>query len=234
MIPFLVILGCLIVAYVVVTRFSNKSNRMWLWILGGLCAVSIALMVVAKNYNLILAGLPFLLPLLFPTGKTGYSSSHHSAAGGHAKSRGKNQRSEIQTAFLKMTLDHATNAVEGVVKAGTYQDRTLDSLSDTELMILLQECSVHDPESVQLLEAWLDQTHPGWRQSHGPRSSDMTYERAYQILGLSPGASEQEIKRAYHALIKKVHPDQGGSAMLAAQINQARDLLLGKKKPHSL
>ena len=231
MIPFLVILGCLIVAYVVVTRFSNKSNKMWLWILGGLCAVSIALMVVAKNYNLILAGLPFLLPLLFPTGKT--SSSHH-PAGSHSKSHTKNQRSEIQTAFLKMTLDHATNAVEGMVKGGTYQDRTLDSLSDAELMILLQECSVHDPESVQLLEAWLDQTRPGWRQSHGPQSSDMTYERAYQILGLSPGASEQEIKRAYHALIKKVHPDQGGSAVLAAQINQARDLLLGKKKPHSL
>ncbi|GLK75406.1 hypothetical protein GCM10008171_06600 [Methylopila jiangsuensis] len=53
----------------------------------------------------------------------------------------------------------------------------------------------------------------------------MTQEEAYQILGLQPGASAEEIVRAHRALMKKVHPDQGGTAALAARVNAARDLL---------
>ena len=225
MIPFLILLGCLLVAYFLVTALSRATNqtKVWLWLLGGLCVISIALLIIANRYNLLLAGLPFLLPLLFPSAR--------SLRGGQKPPPQAPAQSEIQTAFLKMTLDHATNTVKGIVRAGTYQGRDLDTLSDSELMILLQECSDHDPQSVQLLEAWLDQTHPGWRHTHSPRSSEMSPEYAYHILGLSPGATEDEIKRAHHDLIKKVHPDQGGSAALAAQINQARDLLLGKKKP---
>ena len=223
MIPFLVLLGCLLVAYVVVSRFSGIfRSKVWLWVLGGLCVVSLALVIVAKNYNLLLAGLPFLLPLLLPS------------TANSKRTNPSPSQSEIQTAFLKMTLDHTTNQVQGIVKSGRFQGRLLDSLSDDDLTLLLQECATQDPQSVQLLEAWLDQKRPGWRQASSPPSSEMSKEYAYQILGLSPDATEDEIKRAYHTLIKKVHPDQGGSAILAAQINQARDLLLGKKKPPSL
>ena len=56
----------------------------------------------------------------------------------------------------------------------------------------------------------------------------MTRAEALQILGLESGAGAQEIKDAHHRLISNMHPDHGGSTYLAAQIYQAKDVLLGK------
>ena len=60
-----------------------------------------------------------------------------------------------------------------------------------------------------------------------PRSSGLSRMEAYEVLGLKPGASEDEIRAAHRRLMTAAHPDHGGSDWLAARINQARDVLLG-------
>ena len=56
----------------------------------------------------------------------------------------------------------------------------------------------------------------------------MSKTQAYDILGLSVGATKEEIKAKYRKLIKNNHPDAGGSKYLSSLINNAKDKLLGK------
>lgn len=59
--------------------------------------------------------------------------------------------------------------------------------------------------------------------------SQMSREEALAILGLDEGASDEQIIQAHRSLIQKLHPDRGGNDFLAAQLNAAKDLLLGPK-----
>ena len=135
----------------------------------------------------------------------------------------------VRTATLVMRLDPATGTLDGEVLQGRHRGRRLSRLSLGQLLDLLGQCRRDDPESEALVEAYLDRRHPGWRQEEGTDADGpMTDARAYEILGLEPGADEAEIKAAHRRLMANVHPDRGGSTYLAAQINEARAHLLDR------
>jgi hypothetical protein len=137
-----------------------------------------------------------------------------------------------------MELDHDTGAMRGRILTGRYQGTSLDALDVPTLINLLAEV---DGDSRDLLAAYLDRRNPGWREnmqhdagagagSRPASSGKMTEEEAYQILGVQPGASADDISRAHRSLMKKLHPDQGGSTYLAARVNEAKDVLLRRHR----
>ncbi|MBJ3784266.1 DnaJ domain-containing protein [Devosia sediminis] len=145
--------------------------------------------------------------------------------------------SKVQSRFLAMELDHDTGELSGRVLDGQFAGWDLMDLGEGETRALIEEIG-HDAESVNLLESWLDTNRAGWREyfaeqeaggaSAGSGSGRDPVAEAYAVLGLKPGASHEEIKAAHRELMKGVHPDRGGSEFLAAKINEARDLLLGR------
>jgi len=162
--------------------------------------------------------------------------------------------SSVRTAFLQMTLEQATGALSGHVLAGTFTGRDLAGLTRAELAQVWRECRAGEAQSRQLLEAYLDRRWPEWRaemprsgagdgtngaggsQQKTGGSSDaarartpMTRDEALEVLGLASSASLDDIKSAHRSLMKRLHPDQGGSNYLAAKINEAKDILTGKR-----
>lgn len=166
----------------------------------------------------------------FGLGLLGWTSFWPTPFGARTQ-RSTGQASRVRTAFLEMELDHDTGRMNGHVLAGSYQGASLDALDRASLIKLLSEI---DDDSRDLLAAYLDRREPGWREyaqrdagaeARPAGAGKMTEEEAYQILGLQPGASIEEIRRAHRSLIKKLHPDQGGTTYLAARINEAKDVL---------
>lgn len=60
------------------------------------------------------------------------------------------------------------------------------------------------------------------------KTAKMSKPEAYEVLGLTPSATDKDIIMAHRQLIQKLHPDRGGSDYLAAQINLAKKVLLQK------
>jgi hypothetical protein len=150
------------------------------------------------------------------------------------QSQGRTSR--VTTEHLEVELDHDSGDISGRVLKGFFAGRLLEDLKPVELAHLWQDCRFADPQSAQIVEAYLDRLHPSWREDMGRAEAEhgsgpegrMTREQALEILGLAPGATEAEIRRAHRELMMKLHPDHGGSTYLAAKINEAKDVALGK------
>jgi hypothetical protein len=205
----------------------KQVGRVLRWI-GGVAALLLA------GFLLFRGQIGIAIPLgAFGLGLLGWTFFWPAPFGARTQ-RSTGQVSHVRTAFLEMELDHDAGRMYGHVLAGSYQGASLDALDRAALMKLLGEV---DDDSRNLLAAYLDRREPGWRehaQHHAGTGSDtrptsagkMTEEEAYQILGLQRGASTEEISRAHRSLIKKLHPDHGGTTYLAARINEAKDVLV--------
>jgi hypothetical protein len=155
--------------------------------------------------------------------------------GGATKSAG--QQSRVRSAHVEMVLDHDTGDIEGGFLKGSFAGRGLAELDLQELIGAHTELRRDDPQGAQLLQAYLDRRFPDWRdgaeaggETDFGAAQPMSRDEALETLGLGPDATQADIRAAHRRLMKKLHPDQGGSTVLAARVNQAKDYLLATRR----
>jgi DnaJ-domain-containing protein 1 len=115
--------------------------------------------------------------------------------------------------------------MDGEVLSGRFQGSKLSELTDAAIDELVHELG-GDADSLSLLLAYLDRHRRSCSDAKSGATPDaddrMSVEEAYRILGLEPGAGFDEVRLAHRRLIKRVHPDLGGSDALAEMINAAK------------
>ncbi len=212
-----------------------------------LLLVIVALAVTGRLHWLagLLAGLlPFarrLLPLLLPLLRL-LPFVQQQRQRQRSRQRTQGQHSDILTATLQMTLDHDSGEMDGTILKGPFAGQRLNDLPLPQLRQYYAYCQQQDDEAVRLLDAYLrrrfqeqwqegpeEETATGQGEKAKPASGgndDMSREEAFEILGLAPGATREEIIRAHKRMMLRVHPDRGGSNYLAIKINQAKEVLL--------
>jgi hypothetical protein len=229
MIPIAAGLALLIVVVLGLRAFSTASPAQVKWALAGILAglgllLAVVLLLTGR------AGQVFWALALFgPALWRWWQSRQPPAPLGAAPADG------VETAMLSMRLDPAAGTLSGRVRSGRQAGRDLADLTPAELRDLLAEAAATDPDSVPLLEAWLDHAFPAWRGeagwggAHGGGAATGPMQdraEALAVLGLAEGATEEEIRAAHARLMRRAHPDAGGSDWLAARLNAARDTLL--------
>ncbi len=224
------ILGIIWLTIKYMARADPKNIKKTMRNVGGAFAIFLSLILTLKG------ALPIAIPVfLFGLGILGLG--HLAGIELPWASSRKITKSKIQTRILSVDLDHSDGKIQGTVISGQFNGQSLSQLNQTQLLDLLEECFAAGDQSPQLLQAYLDTTHPQWRQNyHGDTASTgpgynnnaaMDEAEALAVLGLNNGASKKQIITAHRKLMKQYHPDHGGSDYLAAKINQAKDFLLG-------
>jgi len=228
----LVLLALLLWALHAFTKVKPQTAAVVLKTGGGLGALAVAGLLGARGR----------LDIAIPLGLTGLGLLGWlpwSIPGLGARMRkSTGQVSRVRSAFVEMELEHDTGTMRGRILAGRHEGAALDALDVATLAGFLPDI---DEESRSLLMAYLDRREPLWRENaqadatagssrRGWSTGKMTEEEAYQILGVQPGASAKDIGLAHRSLMKKLHPDQGGSTYLAARVNEAKDVLLRRHR----
>jgi hypothetical protein len=225
------------VALLLLAVLSGRLNPMF-------AALAAAVPVVFRALNLLRA-LPALHRMLQSLGLVGPGPVGGGLGGGQSGGQsGGRQQSSIRTRYLDMSLDHDTGAMDGEVLEGPFAGQQLSELTLPQLLRMLELYQESDARSAAVLTAYLDREHPDWRDDAAAAGAGgagqgsggtgqaaargMTKDDAWSILGLEPGAGPDAVRAAHRRLMQRLHPDRGGSDYLAAQINAAKDLLLGE------
>jgi hypothetical protein len=231
---FAILGGFLLLVHLFVNADPARLARNLKWTgiaIGAIAVAALILLPPVRELAALLVPLAMSMPLLSRLRRL-FDRYRPPAAG---------RTSQAETDFLRMTLDHDTGSMSGMVLRGQFAGMRIEELGLGELVALLRECRAADEKAARLVEAYLDRLYPDWRDamaggigSNGRGAGSgraapggaMTVDEACAILGLSPGAGAEEVKEAHRRLMIKLHPDHGGSDYLASQINRARDVLL--------
>lgn len=235
---FLVLLLVMLAGRWFATAHPHTVLRTLKWGGIGLAAAAIGGLIVTGRLPLLLAAgaalVPWLIRAMHVHAAFRYFRGAFGGAAGWrtAGSAPAPDVSELETRYLRMRLDHDSGELDGEVLEGALAGRRLCQLGVDEVERLWRECQA-DPQSAQVLEAWLDRTHPEWRRRFGGNTAAataaggaMSRDEAYAVLGLKPDAAPEEIRAAHRRLMMACHPDHGGSDWLASRLNQAKDMLL--------
>lgn len=197
------------------------------WVVVGVAGLAALFMVLARRIDIALL-LGAGAASVWRTGRLGPFSFDSPPEGNVSK---------VRSRYFAMELDHDTGEVQGRVLTGQFAGADLIDLNEAETRALIDEIGT-DPDSLQLLESWLDANRAGWReyfaQTDGAAGAGQSQAGGdpiaddYAVLGVEPGASDEDIKAAHREKMKAAHPDHGGTSEQAARINEARDRLLNR------
>lgn len=235
----LLLLAILLVAYILLQRARSlpphKRKAEYLKLGAGIAVAVVIFLAITGRMHWVgaaLAGLLVALRQLAPVLIRVFPMLASSKLfGGGGPSAG--QTSTVETTILRMQLDHDSGDLQGEVLEGSFKGWRLRDMNLEQLTELLEYCQREDADSARLLDSYLQQRFPGEAPpggQQGPTGSggSMGRKEALSILGLQEDADEDAIIAAHRLLMQKLHPDRGGNDYLAAKINQAKDLLMGK------
>lgn len=241
---FLAALAAIVVLLIGLNAFANANPVK----MAKTLRVVIGVVGIALGLLLVVVGRPlFGLPIALAAVALLWRLSRRPSA---VPSAGAASISEVRSTYVEMKLDHDTGVMSGRVLAGALSGRDLASLGKVEWRSLLLEVEAYDAQGQQLLEAYLDRLNRNWREEFAtgggadkddtanagrqssvrPSGGRLTVAEAYEVLGLAEGATDDAIRAAHRDLMKRFHPDQGGSTYLAARINEAKDVLIARKR----
>jgi hypothetical protein len=222
-----------LIAYLFLKTPAARIKRVLLWVTGITTVSIIIILLYRLSGSFLWSWMVFLIPLILRW-KNIIQRFRNAAKTVSGPSEG--QVSSVNTEFLEMKLYHDSGEMSGLVKKGQKKGQRIETLDLDKLFELLEEAK-SDPSSIQLLEKFLDTKYnDSWknqyhRRTHKQGTSDSTdifnRSNALEVLGLIDPVTDKQIRDAHRRLILANHPDKGGSTFLAAQINKAKEVLLG-------
>lgn len=198
--------------------------------------------VLALSRGLVALALPLFIIAYFLIRKTDilpklpWDAIKESTSILHPKETGP-VKPTLYSRFVLLYLSTDNSDLSGRIHSGPSKGVEFSDLTTDEYCKLLKHYAKFDREGEQILVTYLDQKNPKWQSEIGGSykanketssyaTGKMKKKQALLLLGLSLTPTENEIKASHRNLMKKYHPDQGGSPFLAAKINMAKDLLL--------
>ena len=210
----------------VIKRLKPEQRRSFIrrsafWLVLGLSIV----LVATGRMHWLGAGLAALIPI----SKALFAFGLRALPVINILSRFKTSPSKFRTNALLMEINFASRQVDGEILQGEFVGRRLSQLNAEEMQTLADWLKQTDRESYVLLQAFLmrsGQSGPGSDHQQTTDFADFSEAEAYNILGLEPDASKEDVIKAHRRLMQRLHPDRGGSDYLAAKINAAKDKLV--------